>query len=105
MAQPAGSVCDLKRRMSQPSTVTFLAFLGVGAVPLLPLFLPSASPDTQFLLSVVLAGAVFYGIGTVKGIVQGRSILAAGFAMLATGAGAASLAFLVGFGLRKLIGA
>lgn len=88
-------------RMS--AAVTFAAFLAVGIAPLAPLFIAGVDMNTQFLLSALLAGLMFYGIGMIKGAVLGRSIMSSGLSTLATGAVATSLAFIVGYALRRWV--
>jgi vacuolar iron transporter family protein len=84
---------------------TFLAFVLVGAVPLVPFLFSSATLAQQFTASIVLAGLMFFGIGLVKGAVIGRAILVSGIGTLLMGGGAASLAFAVGYLLRETFGA
>lgn len=97
----------LQKSVPQPlisAAVTFLAFLGVGIVPLVPLFIALLDITTQFMLSIMLACMMFYGIGMFKGMVLERPMLRAGIGTLITGGGAASLAFIVGYGLRRWVG-
>jgi len=83
------------------AVITFLAFTSVGAVPLLPYFFPSLSITIKFGSSVVLAAAMFYGIGMIKGLVLDRPVLLSGISTLLTGSVAAGLAFAVGHVLRR----
>lgn len=83
---------------------TFLAFLLVGLVPLLPLFLPGLDWDTAFAASSVMTGAAFFGVGTFKGQVLGTSRWRAGLETLAVGGVAAVLAYAVGAWLRTTFG-
>lgn len=83
---------------------TFVAFVLVGAVPLAPFLFPGLDVMDQFALSAVLAAAMFFAIGLMKGIaIQGRP-LRSGFGTLATGGLAAGLSFLVGYLLRVAFG-
>jgi vacuolar iron transporter family protein len=82
---------------------TFAAFVVVGALPLLPLFLP-LTLQHQFLTSALIAGAVFFAIGMVKGLAYARQPVWSGLRTLLSGGGAATLAFLVGYGLHRLWG-
>lgn len=86
------------------ASVTFIAFLVVGMVPLMPLFVTDVDAHTRFLLSALLAGAMFCGIGAIKGWVLGRPIFLAAMTTLVIGAGATSLAFGVGFAVRRWLG-
>jgi VIT1/CCC1 family predicted Fe2+/Mn2+ transporter len=83
------------------AVVTFLAFVAVGAVPLLPFFFISLSINMKFVISVVLASAMFYSIGMVKGLVLDRPAVISGISTLLTGAAAAGLAFIIGHVLRR----
>ncbi|HSO07040.1 MAG TPA: VIT1/CCC1 transporter family protein [Pelomicrobium sp.] len=83
---------------------TFLAFLLVGAIPLLPFLLPAFPADAAFATSIAVTGAAFLGVGMVKGRVAGGGVWRGGAETLAVGGAAALLAFLVGHGLRQLVG-
>ena len=83
------------------AVVTFLAFVAVGAVPLMPFFFSSLSINMKFGISVVLASAMFYGIGMVKGLVLDRPAVISGISTLLTGAAAAGMAFIIGHVLRR----
>lgn len=83
--------------------VTFLAFVLIGAFPLLPYLLPGIPVGVKFYLSCALAALTFFAIGLAKGWVNGTSLLAAGGRTLVLGGSAATLAFLVGYLLRGLV--
>lgn len=83
---------------------TFLAFLGVGLVPLLPYLLPVA-PEAAFGASCVFTAVAFSGIGWAKGQRLQQPRLRAAWETLWTGGAAAVLAYLVGWGLRSTFGA
>jgi VIT1/CCC1 family predicted Fe2+/Mn2+ transporter len=83
------------------AAVTFLAFVIVGAVPLLPFFFVSLNINMKFGISVVLAAAMFYSIGMVKGLVLDKPAIISGISTLLTGSAAAGLAFIVGYVLRR----
>lgn len=82
---------------------TFGAFVGIGALPLLPLF-ATLSLQRQFMFSALIAAVVFFAIGLVKGVAYARHPLRAGLRTLLNGSAAASLAFLVGYALRQAFG-
>ncbi|MFP4136838.1 MAG: VIT1/CCC1 transporter family protein [Halomonas sp.] len=84
--------------------VTFVAFLVVGAVPLLPYALPGLATDTQFLASLGLAGVMFFLIGMGKSLVYHQPVLASGVRTLLMGGIAAGLAFLTGHLAQALFG-
>lgn len=84
--------------------VTFLAFIGVGAVPLIPFLLSSFWKEPQmYQFSMVMTGTAFFGVGLLKGVLVKRPPLSSGLETLFVGSLAASLAFLVGAILRRFI--
>jgi len=85
------------------ASVTFVAFVLVGAVPLMPFVFGTLSLAQQFASSIVLAGVMFFGIGLLKGALTGRSRLRSGLGTLATGGLAAALAYAIAHGLRLLV--
>lgn len=84
--------------------VTFAAFLGVGALPLLPYALPGLGVVTQFLTSLGVAAGVFLGIGMLKSAVYGLPAWRSGLRTLCMGSAAAGLAFVTGHGAQMLLG-
>jgi VIT1/CCC1 family predicted Fe2+/Mn2+ transporter len=87
------------------AAVTFVAFVLIGAIPLLPLLIAPLGMTLQLYLSMALAGVVFFAIGSLKSLIFGLPALKAGLATLLTGGTAAGLAFLVGHLLRNAFGA
>jgi VIT1/CCC1 family predicted Fe2+/Mn2+ transporter len=83
---------------------TFVAFLVVGLIPLLPFIVPGLSPDIRFLTSAIGTAIAFFGVGAAKGIVLGRQALRAGLETLLTGGAAAFLAYVVSAWLRAAFG-
>ncbi|NND45686.1 MAG: hypothetical protein HKN58_10205 [Xanthomonadales bacterium] len=81
---------------------TLTAFVLVGAVPLLPL-LASEPARAHYLGSAALAGLMFILVGALKQPDGVWNALRSGLKTLATGSLAASLAFIVGYGLRQLV--
>jgi VIT1/CCC1 family predicted Fe2+/Mn2+ transporter len=86
------------------ASVTFLAFVLIGVIPLLPLLITPLGIELQLYSSVALAAAVFFAIGSLKSLFLGRPALKAGLATLVTGGSAAAIAFLVGYLLRNAFG-
>jgi VIT1/CCC1 family predicted Fe2+/Mn2+ transporter len=82
------------------SLSTFLAFLMVGAVPLVPFLIPGLTTDQLFVASSVLAGLSFFAIGSVKGFVLQQNWVAAGIKTLLIGGFAAFMAYGVGRFIR-----
>lgn len=81
--------------------VTFLAFVGVGVVPLVPFLFTSLSMDVKFGCSVALAAVMFFSIGLIKGLVLEKPAMLSGINTLLTGSAAAGLAYVVGYFLRQ----
>jgi VIT1/CCC1 family predicted Fe2+/Mn2+ transporter len=73
--------------------VTFIAFLAVGAMPLLPYAVPGLGGSTQFFVSLALAGLMFFLIGMGKSLVYRQPVFASGLRTLLMGGAAAGLAF------------
>ena len=84
--------------------VTFIAFLVIGAMPLMPFLAVKLELHQQFVLSTVVAGIIFFSIGTLKSLIFAKPIFRAGFSTLLTGGTAASLAYLTGYLLREIFG-
>ncbi len=84
--------------------VTFLAFVLVGAVPLVPYAVSLHSPaGTLFAASLAMTGLAFAIIGAIKGYVLHRPLWAAAVETLLLGALAAALAYAVGAALHGLV--
>lgn len=73
--------------------VTFLAFVTVGAIPLLPYVVSSLEMSQQFPMSAFLAETMFFLIGMVKSIALAKPVFLSGIRTLLTGGAAASLAY------------
>lgn len=90
------------------ATATFVAFILVGLVPLLP-FLVAAilnSPHLityQFLYSFILTGIALAIVGAIKGKVIGKHSLRSALETLIIGGIAAVLAFSVGYLVKTLL--
>jgi len=83
---------------------TFLAFVFVGAMPLIPFLLTSLTKQSQFILSAALAAIMFFGIGAVKSHLFSKPIMIGGLKTLLIGGTAATLAFATGFLLKGVFG-
>ncbi len=83
---------------------TFVAFVGVGVMPLVPFLLSGLEKQVQFFSSAVIAGAMFFSIGTLKSLIFAKPVITSGLGTLVTGGAAASLAYLVGYLLREIFG-
>ena len=80
---------------------TFTAFLICGLSPLVPYLFRS---EHSFTLSVLLTGIVFFVIGSVKSRWSTSSWWHSGFTTLLVGGIAASLAYLTGVIIKRLLG-
>ncbi|MFK7758951.1 MAG: VIT1/CCC1 transporter family protein [Phycisphaerales bacterium] len=84
---------------------TFIAFLIVGAVPLMPYFIGVAvEVPKQFLVSCVMTAFAFLAVGWVKGKIVGVNKTRSALETLAIGGSAASVAYIVGVLLQNMAG-
>lgn len=90
-------------RPSISAAVTFLAFISVGAIPLLPYVSSSLETDQQFLMSAFLAGIMFFLIGMLKSLVLAKPVFISGVRTLLTGGTAAALAYFTAHFLREIM--
>lgn len=88
----------------RPASITFLAFILLGALPLTPFLFSTLTMQQQFVLSSIIAGMVFFGIGLFKSPDTSRPHLSAGLSTLLTGSSAAALAYASGHILREVFG-
>ncbi len=87
------------------AAATFVAFVAVGSVPLLPfLFQRGLATHHAFVISAITTGLSFAAVGVAKGVVLKRSLLASGAQTLLIGGAAAAVAYLVGIWLRRVYG-
>jgi len=82
--------------------VTFLAFLAVGAIPLMPYIVSSLEMNQQFSVSAFLAGTMFFLIGMLKSLALGKPAFVSGIRTLLTGGTAAALAYFTAYFLREI---
>lgn len=80
---------------------TFTAFLICGLVPLLPYLIGT---ENSLLVSVILTGIVFVAIGSIKSRWSTSSWWHSGLTTLLVGAIAASLAYVAGVIVKRLVG-
>jgi VIT1/CCC1 family predicted Fe2+/Mn2+ transporter len=92
------------RRPLHAGLATFVAFLIVGLVPLLPFLPPNLEAAHRFAISAVFTGLAFASVGVVKGVVLEQPKWRSGLETLLTGGGAAILAYIVGLWLRQAYG-
>ncbi len=97
-------LCPEGRRPARAGLATFLAFLLVGAIPLAPFLVPDLALRAAFILSAVVTGIAFLGVGVGKGVMLDRPLLRSGVETFLVGGGAAAVAYLVGRWLRRAYG-
>ncbi len=82
---------------------TFLVFLVVGAIPLIPFLLPFFAGHEYFIASFMFAGLALFGIGWAKGVILQMNRWRAGFETLLMGGAASAVAFLFGYFLEPML--
>ena len=78
---------------------TYAAFLVCGIVPLFPYL-----TGLGFAASSVMTGIVFFAIGTLRSRWTDASWIGSGMATLGIGGAAAIIAYLIGYGVRLIVG-
>lgn len=79
---------------------TFAAFVVMGAFPLLPFLFGSS--QNQFLISAVLAGMAFFGVGAARTLITSENPVRAGAEIFLVGGLAASVAYFIGWTMKVL---
>ena len=95
----------LSKTLQKPSIsagVTFLSFVAVGAIPLMPYIVSSLEMSQQFSISAILAGLMFFIIGMLKSLALAKPVLLSGVRTLLTGGAAAALAYFTAYFLREV---
>ena len=82
--------------------VTFIAFILVGAIPLMPYIVPSIEMTQQFTISAFLAGTMFFLIGLLKSLALKKPAFLSGLRTLLTGGTAAALAYFTAYFVREI---
>ena len=83
--------------------ITFLSFVSVGFVPLLPFIIAYAigmPSSVQFGISIALTSLSFIVIGSIRGHIAGKPVVRSSLETLLIGGLAALIAFAVGYFLR-----
>ena len=87
--------------------VTFLSFIGVGLIPLLIYILAyffEPLRENSFLLAGIFTSFAFFIVGSIKGKIVGKKWYFSGAETVLLGGIAAFIAYLIGYGLRGLVG-
>jgi VIT1/CCC1 family predicted Fe2+/Mn2+ transporter len=82
---------------------TFVGFVAAGLVPLLAYILPVAD-ERRYQMAVVVALLTLFTVGASRALFTNRTALRAGAEMLAIGAGAAALAYIIGVLAGRIVG-
>lgn len=92
-----------KRNALKDGATTFLAFVGAGALPLIPFLLPHTA-EHAFAVSATAGAFAFFLIGAARTFVIRKNVVLAGLEMLIVGGAAASIAYGLGKWVETLIG-
>lgn len=98
MVREEHGISSLAPAPARAAWITFVSFVAIGLVPLLPFLLvelgvPIATP---YLWSAIGTAAAFFGVGAAKGRFVDHPPVVSGFETLLLGGSAASLSFAVG---------
>ncbi len=85
------------------AVVTFLAFVFIGSLPLLPFVFTTLNSDTV-LYSVASTGIALFVTGSLRSIFTKRHWFFSGLEMFLIGGASAAVSYLVGYGLSLLAG-
>jgi VIT1/CCC1 family predicted Fe2+/Mn2+ transporter len=99
MAEEHGLPATIRSPL-KAALMTFIAFVLCGSLPLLPYALELQSPEIP---SVVMAGASFFSIGSLRSRWSPAPWWRAGIETFAIGMVAAGVAYLVGYLLKGFI--
>jgi len=81
---------------------TFVSFVIVGALPLIPFLIPAAAHDA-FRISAIATAVTFFLVGAARSLVIRKNAIIAGFEMLVVGGAAAAIAYGLGLYVETLI--
>lgn len=104
MVGELGILPRAKHTPIKDSIVTFFAFVIAGSVPLLP-YLFQFPESKRFVSSAIAGLGALFVIGSLRTYVTARKWYTNGFEMLVIGGLAASVAYVVGFLLKNIVGA
>jgi VIT1/CCC1 family predicted Fe2+/Mn2+ transporter len=83
--------------------VTFISFVIIGTLPLIP-FLVARDGENTFLISSIATAITLFLVGSARSLVIKKNPLVAGLEMLAVGGVAAIIAYALGSYVQALIG-
>ena len=106
MKEELGLIEDEKRPIDS-SISTFVGFNLIGLIPLIPFMIFIAmgnEPNSEaFLFSTVFVASAFFVVGVIKGKIVKKSKIRSGLYTLIIGGVAATVAYLIGYGLSFLV--
>lgn len=91
-----------KRSPLNDGFATFVSFVIVGALPLIPFLIPAAAQNA-FTISAVATAATFFVVGAARSLVIKKNPFLAGLEMLLVGGAAAAIAYGLGSWVETLI--
>jgi len=106
MKEELGLIDDEKNPL-ESSVSTFIGFNIIGLIPLMPFMIFMVMGiDTNseaFVYSTISVLVSFFLVGMIKGKIVKHSMFRSGVITLVIGGGAASVAYMVGYGLNFLV--
>jgi vacuolar iron transporter family protein len=91
-----------KRSPFNDGLATFLSFVVVGTLPLIPFLIPAAA-SRAFFISTVATAITFFVVGAARSLVIKKNPFLAGMEMLLVGGAAAAIAYGLGAYVETLI--
>lgn len=82
---------------------TFISFVFVGTLPLIPFFIDKAAENT-FIISSVATAITLFLVGSARSLVIKKHFIIAGFEMLVVGGVAGIVAYALGYYVQTFIG-
>ena len=92
---------------NKTALVTFFSFTIIGLIPLISYLLAPLSQiieTNKFTLAIILTGISLLIVGSIKGKVVGKHFLKSAIETLIIGSIAASIAFIVGYLIKSIVG-
>lgn len=102
MREELGILEDPEDKPALHGFVTFMAFLVIGAMPLIP-YIFGVPAHLQFTVSFIATGVSLFIVGSLRSLVTNQKWLRAGLEMLVVGALAAGAAYAVGAVVKTLL--
>lgn len=103
--QQADSGASKEKKSRSPlndGAATFISFVIVGAIPLIPFLTPDVSEDAFFIAAVATA-TTFFVVGAARSLVINKNPILAGLEMLIVGGAASAIAYGLGSWVETLI--